>query len=77
MPSGVELVVAGGTGPVGKDAVSVPVIALGWTGKHEHLLEGVIMGGAEVLLAASVYHYRILSIWQFKEYLQKGLRVHL
>ena len=117
MPSGFELVVAGGTKPVGKDAVTwakacqglgagvilptsmdgdgtqagydleftkaissavdVPVIASGGAGKLEHFYEGVAEGGAQILLAASVFHYRTLSIRQVKEYLkEKGLPVN-
>ncbi|NSW84808.1 MAG: imidazole glycerol phosphate synthase subunit HisF [Syntrophobacteraceae bacterium] len=59
------------------DAVNVPVIASGGAGKLEHFFEGVVRGGAEILLAASVFHFRILSIGQVKEYLRgKGLDVH-
>jgi cyclase len=37
-----------------------------------------VQGGAQILLAASVFHYRILSIRELKEYLQsKGLQVRL
>lgn len=118
MPSGFELVVSGGTKPVGKDAiswarecnrlgagiilptsmdgdgtqsgydleftkavsevVSVPVIASGGAGTLEHFYEGVVKGGAEILLAASVFHFRILSIKDVKEFLrEKGLDVNL
>lgn len=118
MPSGFELVVAGGTIPVGKDAVAwakqcqdwgagillptsidgdgtqagydleftkaiseavnVPVVASGGAGKLEHFYEAVIKGGAQILLAASVFHYRILQIKEVKGYLkQKGLQVIL
>jgi cyclase len=118
MPSGFELVVSGGTKPVGKDAVAwatqcqelgagailptsmdgdgtqagydleftraisdavdLPVIASGGAGTLEHFYEGVIQGGAQILLAASVFHYRILSIRDVKEYLRdKGLKVIL
>jgi cyclase len=60
------------------DAVQVPVVASGGAGRLEHFYEGVVIGGAEVLLAASVFHYRILSIREVKEYLQKkGLPVNL
>jgi cyclase len=60
------------------DAVQVPVVASGGAGKLEHFYEGVVIGGAEVLLAASVFHYRILSIREVKEYLRgKGLPVNL
>jgi len=118
MPSGFELVVSGGTKPVGKDAIAwatrcqelgagsilptsmdgdgtrtgydleftraisdavdLPVIASGGAGNLEHFYEGVVQGGARILLAASVFHYRILSIRAVKEYLRdKGLRVRL
>jgi len=118
MPSGFELVVSGGTRPIGKDAIAwaaecqdlgagvilptsmdgdgtqagydleftrlvadavqVPVVASGGAGKLEHFYEGVMIGGAEILLAASVFHYRILSVREVKEYLRgKGLKVNL
>ena len=118
MPSGFELVVSGGTKPVGKDAVawakqcqelgagvilptsmdgdgtqagydleftravadavSLPVVASGGAGKLEHFYEGVAKGGAQILLAASVFHYRLLRIKEVKEYLRKkGLQVNL
>lgn len=60
------------------DAVDLPVIASGGAGKLEHFYEGVVQGGAQILLAASVFHYRILSIREVKEYLRKkGLQVIL
>jgi cyclase len=118
LPSGFELVVSGGTKPVGKDAIAwakqcqdlgagailptsmdgdgtqagydleftkaisdavdLPVVASGGAGKLEHFFEAVTQGGAEILLAASVFHYRIFSIKEVKEYLkQKGLKVNL
>jgi len=118
MPSGFELVVAGGTKPVGQDAVAwarqcqelgagcilptsmdgdgtqdgydleftraisdavdLPVIASGGAGTLEHFHQAVVEGGAHVLLAASVFHFRILSIRQVKEYLQqRGVNVNL
>jgi cyclase len=118
MPSGFELVVSGGTRPVGKDAVawakecenlgaavilptsmdgdgtqagydleftkaisdavSLPVVASGGAGKLEHFHEGVIKGGAQILLAASVFHFRILRIRDVKAYLlKKGVQVIL
>jgi cyclase len=58
------------------DAVDLPVIASGGAGSLEHFYEGVVQGGAQILLAASVFHYRILSIRAVKEYLRdKGLQV--
>jgi cyclase len=48
------------------------------SGTLEHFYEAVVQGGADILLAASVFHYRILSIRQVKEYLRsKGLKVSL
>ena len=118
MPSGFELVVSGGTKPVGKDAIAwakecqelgagvllptsmdgdgtlagydleftkavsdavhVPVVASGGAGKLEHFYEAVVKGGAQILLAASVFHFRTFRIKQVKEYLQKkGIKVIL
>jgi cyclase len=117
-PSGFELVVSGGTKPVGQDAVAwakrceelgagailptsmdgdgtlagydleftraisdavkLPVIASGGAGKLEHFYEAVVKGRAQIVLAASVFHFRTLSIRQVKEYLRdKGLPVNL
>ena len=116
MSSGFELVVSGGTKPVGKDAiewarqcegsgagvilptsmdgdgtqagydleftraiadaVSVPVVASGGAGKLEDFADAVVQGGASILLAASVFHFRLLSIGQVKEYLlSRGIAV--
>jgi cyclase len=59
------------------DAVGLLVVASGGAGKLEHFYEGVVQGGAEILLAASVFHYRILSIKEVKGYLrEKGLKVN-
>ena len=118
MPSGFELVVAGGTKPVGKDAIAwakqceelgagillptsmdgdgsltgydleftkaisdgvkVPVVASGGAGKLEDFYDGVVKGGAQILLAASVFHFRTYRIKEVKEYLRgKGLKVNL
>ncbi|MES0363511.1 MAG: imidazole glycerol phosphate synthase subunit HisF, partial [Desulfobacteria bacterium] len=47
-------------------------------GTLEHFYEAVVVGGAQVVLAASVFHYRILSIAAVKEHLRgKGLQVNL
>jgi len=60
------------------EAVNLPVVASGGAGKLEHFYEAVVKGGAKILLAASVFHYRILNIKEVKEYLQrKGLKVNL
>lgn len=117
MPSGFELVVSGGTKPMGKDAVSwarecqdlgagvilptsmdgdgtlagydleftkaiadvvtVPVVASGGAGTLEHFYDGVVKGGAQILLAASVFHFRTFHIREVKEYLRsRGLEVN-
>jgi cyclase len=118
MPSGFEVVVAGGTKPTGKDAVewarqcqelgagvilptsmdgdgtlngydleftkaisdavSLPVIASGGAGKLEHFYDAVVEAGAEILLAASVFHFRTIGIRELKQYLKgKGIEVNL
>ena len=50
-------------------AVSIPVIASGGVGTLSDLLEGVVVGGADALLAASIFHYKETSIQQVKRYL--------
>jgi cyclase len=56
----------------------VPVVASGGAGKLEDFYDAVEKAGASILLAASVFHFRILSIRQVKEYLrEKGLSVIL
>lgn len=60
------------------DAVDLPVVASGGAGTLEHFYEAVVSGGAQIVLAASVFHFRTLSIRQVKEYLRdKGLPVNL
>jgi imidazole glycerol-phosphate synthase subunit HisF len=48
------------------DAVDVPVIASGGVGSLQHLIEGVTVGGADAVLAASVFHYGEFTIAQAK-----------
>ena len=56
--------------------VPVPVIASGGVGTLEHFAEGAFKGGADGLLAASVFHRRELSIESVKEYLSsRGINV--
>jgi cyclase len=58
------------------DAVDLPVIASGGAGTLEHFHQGVTEGKADILLAASVFHFRTLSIRQVKEYLKgRGIPV--
>jgi len=57
-------------------AVTLPVVASGGAGKLEDFYEAVVEGGASVLLAASVFHFRMLKIKDVKDYLRgKGLTV--
>lgn len=48
------------------DAVEVPVIASGGVGTLQHLVEGITIGGADAVLAASIFHYGEFSIGQAK-----------
>jgi cyclase len=60
------------------EAVSVPVIASGGAGKKEHFYEGLVEGKADAVLAASVFHFREISIPELKTYLkEKGVPVRL
>ena len=52
--------------------VNIPIIASGGVGSLEHFLQGVLHGNADALLAASVFHYKLLSIKEVKEYLSKN-----
>tara|TARA_Y100001970_G_C14194783_1_gene837390 strand:+ start:153 stop:908 length:756 start_codon:yes stop_codon:yes gene_type:complete len=49
--------------------LNIPVIASGGVGKLEHFKDGVTIGGASALLAASVFHFDEFSISEVKEYL--------
>jgi len=51
------------------ETVSVPVIASGGAGNLEHIYEALTIGKADAALAASIFHYRIYSIRQAKNYL--------
>lgn len=58
--------------------VNVPVIASGGAGKLEDFYEVLTEGGADAVLAASVFHYKTFTIKQVKEYLRsKGIEVRL
>ena len=60
------------------EAVSVPVIASGGAGNLEHLYQALAIGKADAVLAASIFHYRIYSIRQAKEYLaSRGVPVRM
>ncbi len=51
------------------DAVTVPVIASGGVGALSHLADGLLAGGADAVLAASIFHYGQHTIREAKEYL--------
>lgn len=60
------------------DAVSIPVIASGGAGELIHFKEAITKGGADAVLAASLFHYKELSIHDLKEYLtREGIPVRL
>lgn len=57
-------------------AVSIPVIASGGAGRLEHFKEALTIGGADAALAASLFHFRTLSVKQVKAYLaEQGVPV--
>jgi cyclase len=51
------------------DAVPVPVIASGGVGTLEHLYEGLAVGGASAVLAASIFHFGTYTVGEAKDYL--------
>ena len=60
------------------EAVGVPVIASGGVGSMEHLAEGVLAGGADAVLAASVFHFGDFTVRQAKEHMRtRGIEVRL
>jgi cyclase len=60
------------------DAVGVPVIASGGVGRAEHFAEGVTQGGADAVLAASVFHFGELTVREVKQHMQsRGIEVRL
>jgi cyclase len=60
------------------DAVSVPVIASGGAGELEHLSAGILEGGADAVLVASIFHYGKHTVREAKEHLRaSGIPVRL
>ena len=60
------------------DAVPVPVIASGGVGSLEHLADGVQLGGADAVLAASIFHYGEFTVAQAKQHMAaRGISVRL
>ncbi len=57
-------------------AVNIPVIASGGAGRLEHFYDVIVQGGADAVLAASLFHCRELTIAQVKDYLvERGIPV--
>ena len=60
------------------DAVDIPVIASGGAGRLADFYEALALAGADAVLAASLFHYKELEIWQVKEFLrERGISVRL
>jgi cyclase len=60
------------------DAVPVPVIASGGVGNLDHLADGVIEGGADAVLAASIFHFGEYTVGQAKQRMrERGVEVRL
>jgi cyclase len=60
------------------DAVPVPVIASGGVGALEHLSEGIRIGGADAVLAASIFHYGEFTVGQAKALMARdGIAVRM
>jgi cyclase len=60
------------------DAIEVPVIASGGVGNLDHLADGVQQGGADAVLAASIFHYGEFTVRQAKERMrERGIPVRL
>lgn len=60
------------------DAVTVPVIASGGVGNLQHLVDGVTIGGADAVLAASIFHFGEFTVQQAKHYMSgQGIEMRL
>ena len=60
------------------DAVEIPVIASGGVGNLQHLVEGITLGGADAVLAASIFHFGEYTVPQAKAYMaERGIEVRL
>jgi len=60
------------------DAVEIPVIASGGVGTLEHLVDGVLQGGADAVLAASIFHFGEFTVPEAKAYMAaRGIEVRL
>ena len=60
------------------DAVDIPVIASGGVGSLQHLADGVTLGGADAVLAASIFHFGEYSVGEAKAFMaDQGITVRL
>ena len=60
------------------DAVEIPVIASGGVGNLDHLVDGIIEGGADAVLAASIFHFGEFTVPEAKAYMAaRGIEVRL
>lgn len=60
------------------EAVNIPVIASGGVGELQHLADGVLEGGADAVLAASIFHFSEYSIAEAKSFMaEQGIEVRL
>ena len=60
------------------EAVPIPVIASGGVGELQHLVDGVQIGGADAVLAASIFHFAEFTIGEAKRYMaERGVEVRL
>ena len=60
------------------NALEIPVIASGGVGNLQHLVDGVKQGGADAVLAASIFHYGEYTVQQAKQYMaEQGIEVRL
>ena len=58
--------------------VNIPVIASGGVGNLDHLVDGIKLGKASAVLAASIFHYGKYSLKEAKEYMEsKGIPVRI
>ncbi len=60
------------------DAVDIPVIASGGVGNLDHLVAGILEGGADAVLAASIFHFGEYTVAEAKAYMaEQGIEVRL
>lgn len=58
------------------DAVDIPVIASGGVGNLQHLVDGILLGGADAVLAASIFHFAEYTVPEAKAYMaERGIEV--